>query len=129
MAIFGIGKTKGKKVTKAPKKAVKAVKAESTAVPILSGSNSSAAVILRPRITEKSGLLSQSGVYTFEVYNSATKPGITAAVKALYKVTPMKVNIVNLPIKNVFVKGRWGSVAGVKKAVVTLRKGDKIDFV
>lgn len=123
MALFG---TKKNKETKAEAKSKKTV---ATKTAPLSGDMSSASVILRPRITEKSGLLSQTGVYTFEVYESATKPGISEAMKALYKVTPLRINIVNLPAKNVFVKGRWGSVAGTKKAVVTLKKGDKIDFV
>jgi large subunit ribosomal protein L23 len=80
-------------------------------------------------VTEKSGLLSQGGVYTFEVTASANKSTIAGAVKALYKVTPVKIAIVNSPAKKVFVRGRRGVVSGVRKALVTLKKGDKIDFV
>jgi ribosomal protein L23 len=50
-------------------------------------------------------------------------------VKELYKVTPVKVNIINLPAKIVFTRGKSGRKAGVKKAVVYLKKGDKIEFV
>ncbi|MEK7609772.1 MAG: 50S ribosomal protein L23 [Patescibacteria group bacterium] len=97
---------------------------------IPSGSFSSTAdAIIRPRITEKSGILSQSGVYTFEVTRNSNKAEIGSAIKSLYKVTPTKVAIVNLPTKSVFVKGRRGTVSGIRKALVTLRKGDKIDFV
>jgi len=85
--------------------------------------------IIRPRITEKSGLLSQSGVYTFEVSDNATKSEVTKAIKKLYKVTPVKVAIINLPMKNVFVRGKRGTVSGVKKALVTVKKGEKIDFI
>jgi len=85
--------------------------------------------IIRPRITEKSGLLSQSGVYTFEVAGGTTKSEIIKAIKKLYKVTPVKVAIINLPIKNVFVRGKKGTVSGVKKALVTVKKGEKIDFI
>ncbi len=88
-----------------------------------------AAVILRPRITEKSGVLSQGGVYTFEVTKTANKMTIAKAVAALYKVTPVKVTVINTPMRNVFIKGRRGTVAGVRKALVTVKKGDKIDFV
>ena len=91
--------------------------------------NSPASAILRPRITEKSGVLSQSGIYTFEVATDATKASITRAVKVLYKVTAVKVAIVNLPSRNVFINGRRGVVPGVRKAMVTVKKGDKIDFV
>ena len=91
--------------------------------------SNTAGVILRPRITEKSGMLSQMGVYTFEVTKLANKSSISHAIKALYKVNPVKVAIANLPARHVFVKGRRGMVAGVRKALVTLKKGDKIDFV
>jgi large subunit ribosomal protein L23 len=85
--------------------------------------------IIRPRITEKSGLLSQTGVYTFEVGRSANKHSIAKAVKALYKVTPVKVAVMNAPTKKVFLRGKKGRVAGFRKALVTLKAGDKIDFV
>jgi large subunit ribosomal protein L23 len=91
--------------------------------------DSASAVIIRSHITEKSGLLSQSGVYTFAVSRDANKPAIMRAVKSLYKVAPVKVAIANLPTKTVWVKGKWGSVTGIRKAIVTVKKGDKIDFV
>ncbi len=85
--------------------------------------------IIRPRVTEKSGLLSQNGIYTFEVTRNSNKAMIAKAVKALYKVNPVKIAIINTPMKNVFVKGRRGTVSGMKKAIITVKKGEKIDFV
>ena len=85
--------------------------------------------IIKPRITEKSGLLSQNGVYTFEISKDATKPEIVKAIKTIYKITPEKIAIINLPAKNVFVRGKKGRVSAVRKAVVTVKKGDKIDFI
>jgi large subunit ribosomal protein L23 len=86
-------------------------------------------IILRPRITEKTGIMNEiSNVYTFEVVKTATKHTVEKAIKALYKVTPEKVRIVNLPAKKVFVRGKNGSKSAVKKALVFLKKGDKIDF-
>lgn len=84
--------------------------------------------IRKPRITEKAGIAGESNVYTFEVEKTATKGKIKQAVKELYKVIPVKVNIVNLPAKKVFVRGKFGSQAGVKKALVFLKKGDKIEI-
>ncbi len=100
-------------------------------VPMIKEGNasSSASVIIRPRVTEKSGVLSQSGTYTFEVVRSANKNSVSKAFSALYKVKPVKIAMINTPIKNVFVKGRRGSVAGIRKAVITLKKGDKIEFI
>lgn len=87
-------------------------------------------IIKKPRITEKSGIQAEAlGVYTFEVTEKANKKNIAKAVKELYKVTPVKVNIINLPAKIVFTRGKSGRKAGVKKAVVYLKKGDKIEFV
>ena len=87
-------------------------------------------IIIRPRITEKSGVLSESSnVYTFEVIKSADKNSINKTIKSLYKVTPKKIRIVNLPEKNVIVKGRKGTKPSVKKAIVYLKKGDKIEFI
>jgi large subunit ribosomal protein L23 len=90
-----------------------------------------AAVIVRPRITEKSVGLSEQNVYTFEVSRSATKFQVKDAVVALYNVTPVKINIVNKkPAKRmVGSKNKTKHVAGVKKAYVYLKKGDSINVV
>jgi len=86
-------------------------------------------IIIRPRITEKSGIMSEnSSVYTFEVRQNATKPMIAQHIKALYKVSPVKVRIVNLPAKRVFVRGKRGFSNGVKKAMIYLKKGEKINL-
>ena len=87
-------------------------------------------IIKKPRITEKSGIQAEGmGIYTFEVTAEANKKNVAKAVKELYKVTPVKVNITNLPAKKVFSRGKIGRKSGVKKAVVYLKKGDKIEFV
>ncbi len=126
--------TKSAKPAKAPK--IEKAKPVSKAVTVVGdklntsdGTFNTASVILRPRITEKSGILSQGGVYTFEVTKGANKNSVASAVKALYKVIPVKVAILNNPARNVFIRGRRGVVPGVRKALVTLKKGDKIDFV
>lgn len=92
--------------------------------------NNTLSIIKRPRITEKSGIKSESdNVYTFEVLKGATKKDVAEAIKAIYKVTPVKVNIVNLPEKRVSSRGKMGRKQSVKKALVFLKKGDKIAFI
>jgi large subunit ribosomal protein L23 len=122
MAIF-------KKTKKAEKKEVKVV--ESTVKTTGEKTTGSfARFIVKPRITEKSGVNAETkNVYTFEVRTDATKPTVVKAVKELYKVTPVKVAITRLPAKKVFVRGKWGRKSGVKKAIVYLKKGDKIEFI
>lgn len=138
MALFGIGKKK-EEGAKSEKPAVKSTQAVSVPKQAASGKTGASIsvrsytsiteAVIRPRITEKSGILSQGGVYTFEVPKSATKQSVAGAIRALYKVTPVKVAMVNLPPKNVFIRGRRGRVSGVRKAIVTVKKGEKIDFV
>lgn len=86
--------------------------------------------LIRPRITEKSGIMSESqNVYTFEVSKNSTKDSIAKEIKTLYKVTPTKIRVVNLPAKEVFVRGKKGTQSSVKKALIFLKKGDKINFI
>jgi large subunit ribosomal protein L23 len=88
----------------------------------------STGVIKRPRITEKATMGAEKGAYIFEVVQDATKPSIAKAIEQLYKVVPIKVNIVRTPAKKVFVRGKVGTKQAVKKAIVFLKKGDKIDL-
>ncbi len=107
----------------------KSKKAKSTKTEAKVDEVKSDGVIIAPRVAEKSALLSDKGVYTFVVEKNATKVTVAHAIKNKYKVKPIKVNITNLPAKNVFVRGKWGRKGGVKKAVVFLKKGDKIEFI
>lgn len=84
-------------------------------------------VLIRPRITEKASLKSESAVYTFEIAKSATKSEVTKAFVEKYKINPVKVSTVTIPAKNVFVRGKRGIKSGYKKAYVYLKKGDKIE--
>ena len=83
----------------------------------------------RPHITEKAAAASEKGVYVFEVGVRANKNEIAAAVRALYKVTPVKVRTVTIPAKRITMKGRPGISGGSKKAYVYLKKGEKIELV
>jgi large subunit ribosomal protein L23 len=83
-------------------------------------------VILAPRITEKASQQSNANAYTFVVTKNATKHSVAAEIKKEYKVTPLAINITNMPIRNTFIRGKWGTQAGIKKAIVFLKKGDTI---
>ena len=87
-------------------------------------------VLLRPRITEKAALGADSAnVYVFEVSKSATKKSISVSVRDAYKVTPEKVRVAAIPLKQVFIRGNKGVKGGGKKAYVYLKKGDKIEII
>lgn len=90
-----------------------------------------ASVIKRAIVTEKAAAATGAGapVYTFLVAPEANKVAITAALKAKYKVTPVKVNVINVPSKRIFVRRKPGVKSGYKKALVYLRPGDKIEVI
>jgi large subunit ribosomal protein L23 len=83
------------------------------------------------RLTEKSNKLSSGlGQYTFEVFKSATKHTVAAAVEQTFKVTVRRVNIQNYRGKNKKSRtGRPSIGSDFKKAIVTLKAGDKIELV
>lgn len=87
-------------------------------------------VIRRPRLTEKAANLTTQDVYTFDITPDATKIEVIAAIKALYKVTPVKVNVVNVKGKKVSLRSRrgFGVRNNTRKVYIYLKKGDKIDF-
>ncbi len=82
-----------------------------------------------PRVTEKSSVAAEQNVYYFNVVPSANKTEIKKAIFALYKVKPTKVNVLPIKSKKVFTRGKLGMKVGGKKAVVYLKKGDKIEFI
>lgn len=84
-------------------------------------------ILLRPRITEKANLMAGENVHAFEIAPKATKKEVAEAVKAFYKVVPVKIRMVKNPPKKVFIRGKKGTKPGVKKAYVYLKEGDKIE--
>lgn len=82
-----------------------------------------------PRITEKSSMLQERNVYVFNVEVSASKKDVEKAVKTQYKVTPVKINMVKVPAKNVVVRNKAGRTTLGKKAYVFLKKGDTLKLV
>lgn len=109
------------------KKTTKEVKAKKADGKAHLGSNVNA--LVRPHITEKAAILAEKGTYVFEVSRDTNKIEIAKVIKALYNVTPVRVNIVNLPDTNVFVRNKRGVKSGVRKALVTLKKGETIEIV
>lgn len=85
-------------------------------------------IVRNPRITEKATVLSEAqNAYSFDVAPNANKNLIARAIKTIYNVIPEKIRTINVASKTRFVRGRTGSVPGGKKAIVYLKKGDKIE--
>ena len=86
-------------------------------------------IIKNPRITEKSSFAQEQNVYTFDISEGANKTEIKKAIFSLYKVKPLKVNVLSVPKKDIMSKGKIGTRGGGRKAVVYLKKEDKIEFI
>lgn len=90
---------------------------------------SDAFLIKKPWVTEKATELATIGKYVFLVTPHASKPEIKKAVKAIYKVDVIAVNVVNRPPKTKrSASGAKGKVGDYRKAIVTLKAGQKIDI-
>lgn len=83
------------------------------------------------RLTEKSNKLSSElGQYTFEVAIGSNKHQIAEAVEKAFKVSVTRVNTAVYRGKNKKSRtGRPSTTSDYKKAVVTLKAGDKIELV
>ena len=84
-------------------------------------------VLVRPIITEKAMKVGESSQAVFEVLKTATKPEIKAAVEAVFGVEVKAVNTLTQKGKIKFFRGQKGVRSDVKKAIVTLAKGQTID--
>ncbi|MDY0302396.1 MAG: 50S ribosomal protein L23 [Candidatus Moranbacteria bacterium] len=84
--------------------------------------------MVKPWITEKTQELMTTDKYVFRLRAKTTKREAKVAIEKLYNVKVIGVNIVNIPSK----KRRFGRYTGMKsavrKAIVTLKKGDKIEI-
>ena len=84
-------------------------------------------VILSPVITEKATNASERNQVIFRVAPHATKPQIKEAVEKLFDVKVKHVNTLIRKGKVRNFRGRRGMLSDVKKAVVTLEEGHRID--
>jgi len=90
-----------------------------------------AGILVKPHVTEKAVGMGERNVYAFVVRSDATKYLVRDAIKSLYSVTPVKINIVNKAPRQYMSrkKGRRLTETGMKKAYVYLKDGDSISLV
>ena len=85
-------------------------------------------VLRRPLITEKNTVLQAQGKYAFEVAGEANKNQVKQAVEKAFKVEVTAVNVMTVPGKERRVGRRLVLTPSWKKAIVTLKSGDKIEL-
>jgi len=87
-------------------------------------------VLKRPMVTEKTAILNAQGRYVFEVDRRATKQEVKQALEKFFKVKVLKVQTIDVMGKKrrALKTRKQISQAGWKKAIATLKEGDKIDL-
>lgn len=85
-------------------------------------------VLVKPWITEKSTDLSAENKYVFLVAKDATKPLVRENVMKKYNVKVTNVDMVYIKGKVKSFRGKTSRRSPVKKAIITLKKGDKIEI-
>jgi large subunit ribosomal protein L23 len=92
-------------------------------------SNNARDIIIRPIITEKSMKLQEAdNKVTFEVKKGCNKTEVRQAIEAIFAVKVEKVNILNVRPKSKRVGKYTGTTSAVRKAVVKLAEGHKINL-
>tara|TARA_B100000686_G_scaffold265902_1_gene280502 strand:+ start:864 stop:1157 length:294 start_codon:yes stop_codon:yes gene_type:complete len=84
--------------------------------------------IISPNITEKSTSLSEFNKVVFKVHKGANKNSIKRSIEKIFKVNVIKINTINLRPKTKIVRNKKTFKSGIKKAIVTLKKGQSIDL-
>ena len=84
-------------------------------------------VLLAPVISEKSYSLLDRNKYTFEVHPDSNKTQIKIAVEKVFNVKVLDVNTLNRQGKRKRTRSGFGQRKSVKRAIVTVAQGDRID--
>lgn len=113
-----------------PKKTTKKAAAKKAAPAKALENSALERALTAPWMSEKALIGTERGVYVFAIPADITKVQVAQAVERIYKVVPVKVNVVNLPGKRKALRTRrgYGTRARRHKAYVFLKKGDTIQF-
>ena len=85
--------------------------------------------LLSPHVTEKATDLNAENKYIFKIYSKANKIEVKKAIESTYGVDVIGVNIINIPRKKRRVGKSAGWKKGYKKAVIKIKKGQKIEIL
>jgi large subunit ribosomal protein L23 len=123
-------KTKKKEAKKAPKVQVEEKpKVEKKVEKKVKKTSAVYDILKEPYITEKGTDLSKENKYVFKVYNNANKMDIKKAIESLYNVNVISVRTVNIPRKKKRFGRRIGFKAGLRKAIIQIKEGQKIEII
>lgn len=86
-------------------------------------------VLAKPHVTEKAAALTAFNQYVFRVLQNPSKPEVKRAIEEIYDVHVTHVRKISVPRKQRRRGRHVGWRPGYKKAIVTLRKGEKIEVL
>jgi len=85
-------------------------------------------ILKEPYITEKTSMMGQENKYVFKVLKSANKIDVKKAIENVFNVSVISVAMANTASRKVRLGRHEGRKPGFKKAMITLKEGDKIDI-
>ncbi len=85
-------------------------------------------IIKFPVVTEKSTKISENNKFVFKVELNSSKAEIKKAIEKTFKVKVKTVNTIKIKGKNKIFKGTKGKRSDYKKAIITLLKGETLDY-
>ena len=86
-------------------------------------------ILLEPKVTEKSTMIGElNNQYVFKVPLSTNKKEIKDAIEKLFKVKVKNINTTKVKGKSKIFKGTKGKRSDYKKAVVSLKEGESLDY-
>ena len=86
-------------------------------------------VLKGPHVTEKAGDLTEKNQYIFRIFAQTNKTEVKKAVESIYQVDVVSVKIINVPEKKRRLGKIQGARSGYKKAIVGIKKGQKIEVL
>ena len=85
-------------------------------------------IIKQPVVTEKTTKISENNQFVFKVQNASSKLDIKKAVEKIFKVKVKSVNTIKIKGKTKVFKGTKGRRSDYKKAIITLKSGETLDY-
>ncbi len=85
-------------------------------------------IIIRPVVSEKSTDMAQTNKYVFRVLSDSNKNLIKKAIKDIFSVNPIKINVLKVRGRRKRVRYQYGYTSSWKKVIVTLGKEEKIEL-
>ena len=85
-------------------------------------------IIKNPVVTEKTTKIAENNQFVFKVDISSSKESIKMAVEKIFKVKVKSINTIKIKGKTKIFKGTKGRRADYKKAIVSLKEGENLDY-